>query len=351
VEVVASGSGRSWWMDTLGYPGVGSNTLSIAAGVQRSAVTMSGSSPTLKAGQTDTITFTFSEAVTGFDNADVSVTGGALSTITKVNATTYTAVFTPAAGVDTQTATVQVVASGSGTSSWTDTLGNPGLASNTLSSTEDTKGGKGRGRGSPTLKGGQTDTITFTFSEAVNGFDNADVSVTGGTLSTITQVNATTYTAVFTPTANFEGTGSLQVVASGSGTSSWTDTLGNPGLASNTLSITEDTKGPTVTVTGNSPTLKAGHTHTISVTFSEAVTGFDMSDVSVTGGTLSTITQARRSSDPAVFTPTANFQGTGSLQVVASGTGTSSWTDTAGNPGTASNTFSITEDTRQLTIA
>ena len=46
---------------------------------------------------------------------------------------------------------------------------------------------------SPTLKAGQTDTITFTFSEAVTGFDNADVSVTGGTLGTITQVDDTTY--------------------------------------------------------------------------------------------------------------------------------------------------------------
>src|SRR5262249_37313689 len=68
---------------------------------------------------------------------------------------------------------------------------------------------------SSTLNAGQTDTITFTFSEAVTSFDNNDVSVTGGTLGTITKVNDTTYTATFTPTANFEGTGSLQVVASG----------------------------------------------------------------------------------------------------------------------------------------
>jgi hypothetical protein len=114
---------------------------------------------------------------------------------------------------------------------------------------------------SPTLKAGQTDTITFTFSEAVTGFDNADVSVTGGTLSTITQVNGTTYTAVFTPTTNFQGTGSVQVLASGTGTSSWTDTLGNPGTASNTFSITEDTRsltiafGQTLTLSGDTLTV------------------------------------------------------------------------------------------------
>src|SRR5262249_55739614 len=111
-----------------------------------------------------------------------------------------------------------------------------------------------------------------------------------------------------------------------------------------------DTKSPTVTVTGSSPTLNAGQTDTITFTFSEAVTGFDNADVSVTNGQLSTITQVNGTTYTAVFTPTADFQGQGSLQGGASGTGTSSWTDTAGNPGTASNTFSITEDTRQLTI-
>src|SRR5256885_10297915 len=82
-------------------------------------------------------------------------------------------------------------------------------------------------------------------------------SVTGGTLGTITQVNATTYTAVFTPTGGADTqTATIQVVASGSGTSSWTDTLGNPGLASQPSSILEDTKAPTVTVAG-SPAPKA----------------------------------------------------------------------------------------------
>src|SRR5262249_58786428 len=82
----------------------------------------------LKANQPDPIMFTFSEPVTGFDNTSVSVTGGALTTITKVDSTHYSAVFTPAAGVDTQTATLQALPSGT----WTDTLGNPGLASNTI---------------------------------------------------------------------------------------------------------------------------------------------------------------------------------------------------------------------------
>src|SRR5205814_844961 len=174
--------------------------------------------------------------------------------------TTYTAVFTPTSGVDTQTATIQVLASGSGTSSWTDTLGNPGLASNTFSITEDTKGPTVRSEERRVGKEGKTESMTFTYSEAVTGGDSAHTSGISGTMRTVSQSNGTTYTAVFTPTSGVDTqTATIQVVASGTGTSSWTDTLGNPGLASNTFSITEDTKGPTVTVAG-SPTLKAGQT-------------------------------------------------------------------------------------------
>src|SRR5205814_634253 len=148
----------------------------------------------------------------GFDNADVSVTGGTLGTITQVNGTTYTAVFTPTGGADTQTATIQVLASGSRTSSWTDTLGNPGLASNPISITEDTKSPTVTVAGSPALKAGQTEPTTPTRRSSDLGFDNADVSVTGGTLSTITQVNGTTYTAVFTPTSGVDTqTATIQV--------------------------------------------------------------------------------------------------------------------------------------------
>ena len=73
----------------------------------------------------------------------------------------------------------------------------------------------------------------------------------------------------------------MQVLASGTGTSSWTDAFGNAGTASNTLSITEGTQAPTVVVSGSSTTLAAGQTETITFAFSGAVTGFDLADVSV----------------------------------------------------------------------
>ena len=55
------------------------------------------------------------------------------------------------------------------------------------------------------------------------------------------------------------------------------------------MSITENTQAPTVVVSASSATVKAGQTDTITFAFSAAVTGFDLSDVSVTGGTLSNL--------------------------------------------------------------
>jgi hypothetical protein len=82
-----------------------------------------------------------------------------------------------------------------------------------------------------TLNASQADLITFTFSEAVNGFDLADISVSGGTLGAITQSDATHYTATFTPTVGATAA-TIQVLASGTGTSSWTDLADNAGTAS-----------------------------------------------------------------------------------------------------------------------
>lgn len=53
------------------------------------------------------------------------------------------------------------------------------------------------------LNVGDTALVTFTFSEAPIGFDNADVSAENGTLDTITG-SGTVYTATFTPTTDVE---------------------------------------------------------------------------------------------------------------------------------------------------
>ncbi|EXD99758.1 bacterial Ig-like domain family protein, partial [Acinetobacter baumannii 1096934] len=73
------------------------------------------------------------------------------------------------------------------------------------------------------LAAGEDANITFTFSEAVAGFDVSDITVVGGTLTGLTTTDNITWTAVFTP----DGTGTAPSIAVADG--SYTDVVGNLG--------------------------------------------------------------------------------------------------------------------------
>ena len=67
--------------------------------------------------------------------------------------------------------------------------------------------------------------MTFTFSEAPANFDASDITPVGGTISGFTATaNPLVYTAIFTATDGFSGTGSVTV-----GTA-WHDAAGNAGV-------------------------------------------------------------------------------------------------------------------------
>ena len=56
------------------------------------------------------------------------------------------------------------------------------------------------------LKAGETSLVTFAFSEAVNNFTNADLTIGNGTLTAVTSANGgVTWTAKFTPKAKING--------------------------------------------------------------------------------------------------------------------------------------------------
>ncbi|MDO7392009.1 Ig-like domain-containing protein, partial [Acinetobacter baumannii] len=73
------------------------------------------------------------------------------------------------------------------------------------------------------LAAGESANITFTFSEAVAGFDANDITLVGGTLSALVTTDNITWTAVFTP----DGTGTAPSIAVADG--SYTDLAGNLG--------------------------------------------------------------------------------------------------------------------------
>lgn len=93
------------------------------------------------------------------------------------------------------------------------------------------------------LSAGNTSTLTFTLSEASTDFVEADVSVTGGSLSNWNAVSSTSYTATFTPTANSTTDGVISVASS-----KFSDSAGNTNAdgsdANNSVTFTVDTTSP-----------------------------------------------------------------------------------------------------------
>jgi len=165
--------------------------------------------------------------------------------------------------------------------------------------------------------------VTFEFSEDVSGFADSDVNVSGGTLSDFTQVDGNSYQAIFTADDAVETTGSVSVAAD-----SYSDLAGNNGGAG-ADTVTIDTLNPTVGITFDSQLLTGQNfSTTVNFQFSEAVSGFTDSDVTLTNGVLSNFAGSG-SSYTATFTAT-NFQNsTGTVAV------SSDYFDTPGNQGVA----------------
>ena len=101
-----------------------------------------------------------------------------------------------------------------------------------------------------------------------------------------------------------------------------------------------DTQGPTVTLQTSQDALTVGQTATLTLTFSEAVSGFSASDISVSGGTLGTLSAPSVLSDGSVvYTIGYTAPATGGAGQISIAAG--SYTDQAGNQGVASNTIDL----------
>jgi len=84
------------------------------------SATITLSNTTLKAGDTTTVTITFSEAVKNFSNDDLTIANGILSTLTTTNNITWTATFTPNTDIENTTNVITLA------NTYTDTAGNTG---------------------------------------------------------------------------------------------------------------------------------------------------------------------------------------------------------------------------------
>jgi hypothetical protein len=269
-----------------------------------------------------TLTFTFSEPVTGFDASKVNLVNGTKGTFTSVNSTIYTLAITPTGSA----VTADVVAD-----SVVDSAGNGNMASAlwgiTYDNTPPTVSIASNRDPGPTNN--SSIILTFTFSEAVTGFDAADVTLANATKGAFTATSTTVYTLAITPTGS--------AISASVAANSAVDVAQNGNLASTPWSLTYDNIAPTVTIT-SSPS--AGPTNvspiTLIFTFSEGVTGFNATKVTVTNATKGAFSSTSSSVYTLAISPTASAV---SASVPAAG-----GVDDASNNSTASSTWSITYD-------
>jgi hypothetical protein len=296
-----------------------------------------------KKGDAVNITITLSEASPNLTASSLQVTNGTLAPLTKVTATTYTTVFNPAVNV-TGTGSIRVL-----DNAFTDTFGNGNTASNLISVSLDTAPPTVTITSDKTaLKAGETATFTFKLSKPSTTFAAADVFPNNGTVNSFKAIDSTTYSTVFTPTANFTGNGTVVVYDN-----TFTDLVGNGNASSGgavIASLPVDTLPPTVTITTDRTLLKSGETALFTITLSEASTTFTQASITPSGGKLSAFTQLSSTQYRVLFTPTAKTTTTGSVSVK-----NSVFTDLIGNrntgPGTStSKTISIdTKNARKPT--
>ena len=338
---------------TLPTPGtagsLGANKALVVDGVAPT-VAITSNVPTLKAGETATITFTFSEnpgATFTWDGSsgDVVVTGGTLSAISGAGLT-RTATFTPTASTNGGTASI-TVASGS----YADTVGNFGGAGTTPSLTFDTLAPSAPS--TPALASA-SDSGTST-SDRITNDTTPTFTGTAEAGATVRLYDTDGTTLLQTTTADGSGNWSLTSSALSAGAHSVSvkasDAAGNTSAASATQSVTIVTAAPTVTITSDVPSLKANETATITFTFSSdpgATFTWNGSsgDVVVSGGTLGAISGTGLTRT-ATFTPAAATDNVAaSITVTAA-----SYTDVAGNSGGAGLTPTLNIDTIALAPA
>ncbi|WP_270373873.1 Ig-like domain-containing protein [Marinicauda sp. Alg238-R41] len=312
--------------------GVPANAAQDAAGNQNTAATdltrtsdTTAPSVTLSSAASDPVsgsfpvTITFSESVTGFAAGDLSLTNATASAFSGTGAV-YTVTITPSADGQVTVGVPANVAQ--------DGAGNQNTAATDLTRTADATAP------SVTLSSTASDPVsgsfpvTITFSESVTGFAAGDLSLTNATASAFSGTGAV-YTVTITPSAD----GSLMVeLPAGAAT----DVAGNANSASNTLSRTVDKTVPAVTLSTSAPDFVTGP-FSVSIAFSEGVSGLQLADLALTNATASNLNGAGKSYTVDIA-PDQNGMVSVNLPAAAV-------VDGAGNANSASNTITRELDT------
>jgi hypothetical protein len=200
--------------DGLGTPSTAAEPLNLTADLTAPGVVLSTEANGVISGPFQ-VTITFTEAVSGFELADLAVENGEASDLATDDDTVFTAAITP---VVDGTVTVSLAAGAA-----SDAAGNASTEAEPLSVMTDAT--------PPSLEialpGEETTgafTASFTFSEPVEGFELADITIANGAASALTSSDDTIFTAEITPQT--PGTVIVSVAAGAA-----TDAGGNASLA------------------------------------------------------------------------------------------------------------------------
>ncbi|MBF0452477.1 MAG: cadherin repeat domain-containing protein [Candidatus Magnetomorum sp.] len=173
--------------------------------------------------------------------------------------------------------------------------------------------------------------------------ESSDISVTNGIIENFTSISSgSSATAIyrFDVKPVNQGNVSVKVLAN-----TISDQAGNGNTASETLSFVYDTVSPQVTILSQTSTQTNISPIPVTLTFSEAVTGFDETDMTVNGGT---ILQFNALGDNRTYTVTITPSGQGNITIDISEACAS---DTAGNTNTAAQTFSRIYDSQAPSVS
>ena len=271
------------------------------------------------------MTITFSEAVSGFTNADLTVANGTLTPVSSADGgITWTATFTPTADINDTTNLITLdntgVADGAGNAGWAPPLQQ--LRDRHAASDGDHRGGRRGAEGRRNLAGDHHlqrggERAHQRRPDDCQRHADAGVVVDGGI----------TWTATFTPTVGIKDTSNV-ITLDNTGVA---DGAGNTGCGTTARTTTRSTRGTDGDHRGGRRCAEAGETSLVTITFSEAVSGLTNDDLTIANGTLTPVSSADGGITwTATFTPTVAITDTSNLITldntgVADGAGNTGW--------------------------
>ncbi len=284
----------------------------------------------ISAGEATLISFDFSESVSGFSVADINIAGGALSALSG-SLSHYTALFTQS-GTDIPSISVNAGVVQDSYGNLNETAQSPIFsldisAPSLIISAADSL-----------ISAGDATLISFDFSEAITGFNVADVNVLGGTLSDFSGSLAS-YSAIFTQSENVTPDISVNAAV-------LLDIAGNANSAAVSPMFSLDTIAPSLSINITDNTLSPGETTGVTFTFTELPIDFTLADISTDNALISGLILTDDAKVyTAILTPTAKLQDFSNTVTVSA-----NYTDAAGNTGSSATSANYVIDNNYVPI-